>query len=262
MSVNMSPGVPRGPMPNERLRDAMLRKGFTYVTVSEQIGVDPKTVERWMTQDRIPYPKHRHAIAAMLRETESYLWPGAYSPERMAAVAQSELVQIYPRRSAVPASLWQRLLDQATMQIGILAFGGLFLHELMPHFTRTLLDKAEAGAKVEVLLGDPDGEQVVQRGRDEGIGDSMPAKVRNTVRFYEPMRGHDATTVLYHDTILYNSIYRFDDEMLVNTHLFGHPAAHAPVLHVRRLAGGDLFDTYVASYERVRARARDVWPDD
>jgi hypothetical protein len=249
-------------VPNERLRDAILRKGLTPMAVADRLGVDPKTVERWMVQDRLPYPKHRHAIAAMVTESESYLWPNAYSPERAAAIAQSEVVMVYPRRSAVPADLWQRLLGQATMQIGILAYGGLFLHELIPDLTKTLIAKAEAGAKVEVLLGDPESPQVKQRGRDEGIGDSMPAKIRNTLAFYEPMRGHYTAAVMFHDTILYNSIYRFDDEMLVNTHLFGHPAAHAPIMHLRRLAGGDLFDTYVASYERVRARAQDVWADD
>ncbi len=248
-------------MPNERLRDAMLRCRLTPAAMAEQLGVDPKTVERWTTQDRTPYPKHRHAIAVLLGQSEGYLWPNALTPERATAVAQSELVTIYPRRSAVPSELWRRLIDQATMQIGLLAYGGLFLHELIPNLTQTLIAKAEAGAKVEVLLGDPDSPQVAERGRDEGIGESMAGKIRNTLKFYEPMRGHDALTLLYHDTVLYNSIYRFDDELLVNTHLFGHPAAHAPVMHLRRLAGGDLFDTYVASYERVRARSRDVWPE-
>jgi hypothetical protein len=196
----------------------------------------------------------------MLGEGESYLWPEALDSGRAVAMAQSELVTIYPRRSAVPSQLWRRLLNQATMQIGILAYGGLFLHELIPNLTTTLMAKADAGAKVEVLLGDPDCPQVAERGQDEGIGDSMAGKIRNTLTFYQPMRGHFAAGVMYHDTVLYNSIYRFDDEMLVNTHLFGHPAAHAPIMHLRRLAGGDLFDTYVASFERVRARARDVWP--
>src|ERR1700761_7781775 len=69
-------------MPNDRLRDAMLKKGLTPTAVAEHIKVDPKTVERWITQDRSPYPRHRHAIAALLREGESYLWPNALSTER------------------------------------------------------------------------------------------------------------------------------------------------------------------------------------
>src|SRR3982751_5789933 len=105
-------------MPNDRLRDAMLKHGLTPVSIAEQLGVDPKTVERWITQDRSPYPKHRHAIAALVRESESYLWPNALSPNRSAQVAQSEVVTVYPRRSAVPTELWRRLLDQASHQVG------------------------------------------------------------------------------------------------------------------------------------------------
>lgn len=249
-------------MPNERLRDAILRHGMTPTTVAEHVGVDPKTVERWLTQDRVPYPKYRHAIAAMVRENETYLWPDAYSVERRAEATRSEVVTTYPRRSAVPSELWRRLVDQASMQIGILAYGGLFLHEMMPDLTRTLLAKAEAGAKVEILLGNPEGEQIALRGADEGIGYSMPAKIREVLRFLEPMRNHYTASVMLHDTVLYNSIYRFDDEMLVNTHLYGFPAAHAPVVHLRRLAGGDLYDTYAASLERVRAKSRDAWPEE
>ncbi|MGI9616689.1 MAG: hypothetical protein ACR2QO_27480, partial [Acidimicrobiales bacterium] len=54
-----------------------------------------------------------------------------------------------------------------------------------------------------------------------------------------------------HATTLYNSIFRFDDEMLVNTHVYGIPAAHAPVMHLRRLSGGELFDIYQISFEAV-----------
>jgi len=47
-----------------------------------------------------------------------------------------------------------------------------------------------------------------------------------------------------------------DGDMLVNTHAYGFPAAQSPVLHLRRLAGGSLFDHYQASFERVWAQAR------
>jgi hypothetical protein len=51
------------------------------------------------------------------------------------------------------------------------------------------------------------------------------------------------------------------DEMLVNTHLYGVPGAYAPVPHLRRLAGGELFDIYATSFQRVWSRAVSVWPD-
>lgn len=248
-------------MANDRLRDSMLRSGLTPSAIAEKVGVDPKTVERWITQDRIPYPRHRHAIAALLRESESYLWPTALSPERATRVAQSEVVTIYPRRSGVPLDLWQRLLNNATQRVGILVYSGLFLPEYMPRLISTLREKAEAGAEVQILLGDPDSPHVAIRGSEEGIGEAMASKIRNVLSFYERLRNVPRVSIRFHSTTLYNSIYWFDEEMLVNTHVYGFPAAHAPVLHLRRLSGGDFFDTYADSFERVWTSSRAVWPD-
>ena len=58
-----------------------------------------------------------------------------------------------------------------------------------------------------------------------------------------------------HSTVLYNSIYRFDNDILVNSHAYGTPAAQSPVLHYRRFDGGRLFSHYLSSFERVWATA-------
>jgi len=60
--------------------------------------------------------------------------------------------------------------------------------------------------------------------------------------------------LLLHDTPLYNSIYRFDDEMLINVHAYGILAAYTPVMHLRRVDGA-FFHTYLESFERVWASA-------
>ena len=65
----------------------------------------------------------------------------------------------------------------------------------------------------------------------------------------------DGVELRLHDTPLYNSIYRFDDEMLVNVHAYGILAAYTPVMHLRRVDGA-FFNTYVESFERVWASAR------
>ena len=119
-------------MPNDRLRDAMLQAGPHACGHGSTLGVDPKTVERWIDPGPQPVPASPALIAALLREGESYLWPNALTTERATQVAQSEVVHIYPRRGAVPPDLWQRLLDQANSQIGILAYAGLFLPEQNP----------------------------------------------------------------------------------------------------------------------------------
>ncbi|MEQ4300532.1 XRE family transcriptional regulator [Plantactinospora sp. B6F1] len=247
-------------MPNDRLRDALLRNGLTPVTVAEKLSVDPKSVERWMTQDRTPYPRHRHAIAALVRESESYLWPRAVSPEKAARIARSEVVQVYPRRAAVPHDLWGRLLRNAASQIGILVYAGLFLVEQEPRLIQLLKAKAAEGVKVRILLGDPDAEAIALKSVEEGTVGVMKAKIEQVMQYYRHLRGVDNTHVSFHQTTLYNSIYRFDDEMLVNTHVYGFPAPHAPVMHIRKLSGGDLFDTYSDSFDRVVTASRPAWP--
>jgi len=223
--------------------------------MAEKLEVDPKTVERWVTQDRIPYPRHRHAIAALVKESERYLWPTALTSEKAAEVSQSELVQLYPRRVNVPDELWRRLLRQAAEQIDVLVYAGLFLIEQDLRWIGMLKEKAEAGVQVRVLLGDPGAEEIAQRSIDESTVGVMEAKIRQVDRYYAKIQNVPGVDIRRHRTILYNSIYRFDDEMLVNTHIFGLPAPHAPVLHLHRLAGGGFFDQYAESFSHVLAQS-------
>ncbi len=50
---------------------------------------------------------------------------------------------------------------------------------------------------------------------------------------------------------LYNSIFVYDDEMLINQHVYGMYGYMAPILHLRRVEGGDFFDMYARSFSRV-----------
>ncbi|GAA2170518.1 DUF5919 domain-containing protein [Glycomyces rutgersensis] len=208
-------------MPNERLKDAIQAAGVTPEALADDLEVDAKTVRRWISTGRTPYPRHRSALAAMLDETEEYLWPNIDTEERQARVSQSEVICTYPRRFQVPSDLWRRLFDNATERIGILVYAGLFLPEHDPDLIDALKAKAKAGTKITVLLGDPDCDAVATRGREEGIGDTLAAKIRNVLTFYEKLRGTEGVFVGFHSATLYNSVYRYDDEMLVNTHLYG-----------------------------------------
>jgi transcriptional regulator with XRE-family HTH domain len=246
-------------MANERLRDALKKSGLTPELLAERLQVSFKTAERWVTSGRLPYPRHRHAVALLVDERESYLWPDAISPDRAAKASQSEVVNIYSRRSSLPSDVWRRLFESAQERIGILVYAGLFLPELEPRLIPILRAKAEAGARVELLLGDPKSDAVAQRGAEEGIGGAMASKVHNVLAFYDQLRGVAGVYARFHSTPLYASIYRFDDEMLVNVHAYGFPAAHCPVLHLRRLSGGELFDTYADSFDRVWSSGNPVW---
>jgi hypothetical protein len=247
-------------MPNDRLRDALFTSGITPDQAAAKLGVDPKTVERWITMGRTPYPKHRHTLAALTRESERYLWPDALTPEKATEVSNSEIVKVYAHRSLVPAELWDRLLDKATTYVDILVYVGMFMTE-KPDLPDVLRGKAESGARVRLLFGDRDAPAIKQRSLNEGIGEhTISAKIDHALAFFRPLANAPGIEVRTHGTVLYNSIYRFDDEMIVNPHVFGKVASHAPALHLRRLSAGDLFTTYEDSFTTVwEGAARSTW---
>jgi hypothetical protein len=76
--------------------------------------------------------------------------------------------------------------------------------------------------------------------RKKGIGDAMPAKIRNALSLYRPL-----------GTVLYSSIYRADNQLLVNQHAYGIPAAQAPIFRLNRTDSGDMATPYLDSFERV-----------
>lgn len=64
---------------NEPLRRALLRARLREDDIAARLGVDPKTVRRWLT-GRVPYPHNRAAIAELVGVDEADLWPDAGGP--------------------------------------------------------------------------------------------------------------------------------------------------------------------------------------
>jgi hypothetical protein len=81
----------------------------------------------------------------------------------------------------------------------------------------------------------------------------IPTKIRNTIVNLRSLIGMPGIEFRLHGTVLYNSIYRADDQMLVNAHVYGIGAYLAPILQLRHLPGADLFTTYLNSFEAVWA---------
>jgi transcriptional regulator with XRE-family HTH domain len=237
-------------MPNERLRALLLERGVTPSKLAEAVQVDAKTIERWIVGGRVPYRRHRYSVAAFFGVDESYIWPGALDRAQVAAASESEIVAVYPHRWAVPRETWERFFKQAEQEIGALVYSGMFMADDMG-VHRVFAERARAGVKVRILLGDPESPHVAERGAHEGIGDGMAARVRNAIVLFRPLQAEENIEIRLHGTILYNSIYRADDQLLVNTHIYGTPAAAAPVFHLRKIAGGDMVSTYLESFESV-----------
>lgn len=69
------PERPPRPMGNDVLRQAIREAGLTTAEVAERLGVDVKTVERWIRPGRVPHPRSRQALAELLRREQDELWP-------------------------------------------------------------------------------------------------------------------------------------------------------------------------------------------
>lgn len=233
----------------------MQASGVTAIELAESLGVDPKTVERWITQGREPYPRHRQRIAIRLGERESYLWPSVEtSPKaKRRQTTDSEVIRFYPHRSMVPSDLWDRLFAQATSEIDILVYVGMFMTE-RPNLLADMKNKAGSGTRIRILFGQRDSAAVIQRSTDERIGPrTISAKIDHVLAHFVPLMNTPGIEIRLHGTVLYNSIYRFDDEMIVNPHVYGKIASHAPALHLKKLAtgSGDLFNMYAESLDAV-----------
>ena len=233
---------------NEPLRRALLRARLREDDVAARLGVDPKTVRRWLN-GRVPYPHNRVAIAELVGADEADLWPDAGGP-LAARNRPEELGTVYPHRWAVPREAWVRLFGSAQRDIAILAYSALFLAE-DAGILRILAEKGRAGVAVRIALGDPDGLQAAVRGDEEGIGDAMAAKIRNALTLYRPLCPLENIEIRLHRIVLYNSIYRADDQLLVNQHAYGLPAAQAPVFCLCGTGSGEMTALYLDSFERV-----------
>ena len=236
---------------NELLRRFLLQAGLREDDVAARLGVDPKTVRRWLN-GRVPYPHNRAAIADLLGAEESDLWPGA-SGTLTARIRPDELSTVYPHRSAVPREVWIRFFSSAAHAIDILSYSALFLAEDR-EILRLLTEKGRADVNIRIALASPGSSQVGRRD-DEGIGDATPAKIRKALTLYRRVAEVENVEIRLHQTALYNSIYRADDELFVNQHAYGIPARHAPVFYLRDNGTGEMSALYRDSFECVWAGA-------
>ncbi len=246
---------------NERLHSVLAQRGVSPESLAEACEVDPKTVGRWLG-GRVPHRRHRFRAAQLLRVEETFLWPTPPPHgSRPDAGLGTELVGSYQNRASVPRDMWLQLLMEAQEQICVLVFSGTFFAQSNPHVAKMLAERAAAGVRVRLCFGDPSGQAVALRGREEGIGDTLAAKIRASLTYYRPLLPEAGCDVRLHDTTLYASLFRYDDNLLVNPHVWGQPASANPLLHLKRADATGWFDNYAQCFEAVWADARPWTPD-
>jgi hypothetical protein len=245
---------------NERLRAAMSASGVTVESLARSANVDPKTVHRWIA-GRIPHPRHRWAVVERVHESEGYLWPDALQPGGTPD-ASAEIVAAYPYRSQVDAGRWWRLIDGASSEIDLLGYTVYFLPQQDPRTVAALAEKCQSGCRVRLVVADPESEHVRRRDEEEQEPITLVARIKSSLRAFEPLLSCPGAELRFQDVPLYNSLFRFDDEMFVTPMLYPTPGHAAPLLHLRRLRPEGIFSRFQSHFSAVWDASTPVTPDE
>ncbi len=118
----------------------MLRAHLDPAALAAAVGVDVKTVTRWLA-GRVPHQRTRLAVADALGEAEADLWPQTRPDQAPGAESTAEVVAAYAHRADIPHHVWAALLTGATTRIDLLGYAYPFLLELLPNTMQIITDK-------------------------------------------------------------------------------------------------------------------------
>jgi hypothetical protein len=193
--------------------------------------------------------------------------PAAIKPPRVAGrdaeappmtTGNDEIVGTYPYRSRFPAEKWWELFSNATKQIDLLGYTLYFLPLEHPGLIDLLRKKCESGCVVRAAIADPDSPHVAYRDSEEKTPITLVVRINSTLQQFAPLADCENFHLRYQDIPLYNSIFRFDDQMLVTPHLFATPGSAAPLLHLRRGGAEGLFPRFADHFESVWTTTRTI----
>ena len=109
-----------------------------------------------------------------------------------------------------------------------------------------------------IALADPASDEVAARDRLEGLGGTLPGRIRSTIQHLEPLLSNPGVEVSYHGVPLYNALYRFDDQMLVTPYLYRLHGYQHPLLHLKRLGPAGIFESYAQQFEAIWTESQPI----
>jgi transcriptional regulator with XRE-family HTH domain len=243
---------------NDGLREALAAAKMTVRDLAAAVEVDEKTAARWVSdKTRIPHRKHRWAAAEALGVDEAVLWPRAVR-EALKTGHDREIVAVYPFRSALPRSLWRDLITGATKTLTFAGYTSYFLWLEVPNLRGILRRKAEQGATVRFVVGDPDGEVTRERERIEAVPLTVSTRIMVTLDELDKL-GSSVETRLS-DRHIATSVWAFDDDMIVSVHLADLLGHDSPTLHIHRRQESGLYDRFTGHVEHLWQVARPRQP--
>lgn len=244
-------------VPNDRLKQRLRAKGLSPQRFATLADVSLKTVQRWLANAEANVHEHNAQQAADVLDTTAHdLWPAKFPPSDpatspVAAMPGPFTATFYASRTQVPINVWRDHFSHAQTSIDILVIAATFLFDTLDGFLDILLAATERGVTVRFLVGDPDSQVMTIRGEEEGIGESVIARSRNSVELLAPHALTPGLHIRTHQTTLYSSIFRVDDAVIVNFHIYGSPGRNNPVMLLSRHEEPRLWATLERAFTRV-----------
>ncbi|MBH1936638.1 XRE family transcriptional regulator [Streptomyces sp. AV19] len=241
----------------------MADKKLSARQLATRIGVTAKTVERWITDEElVPHARNRVDASSVLGVDEAVLWPKAVGAV-MKTGPDREIISAYPYRSACPSSVWRQLIGDSTRDIVLAGYTNYFFWIEQPAFHATLRAKAEAGCRVRFLLGDPGSRVTEQREIIEDVALKVSTRIRISLEELAKLSDLSGLEVRFSSeedatNHVGLSVFRFDDQALVTPHLARLVGHDSPMLHLRKLQDGGLFDRFAEHTEELWEHGRPI----
>ncbi len=235
---------------SHRLESAMLRARLDSVALAEAVGVDVKTVNRWLA-GRVPHRRSRVVVARLLDEAEDLLWPQTRPDLVAGGAATAEVQGAYAHRADIPNDLWTSLILSATEQIDIAGYAYPFVLELLPDAADFLADRCRKGTRARLAFADPNCPHVAERDALEQMNGTLAGRIRNALSMLGPLTNTPGCDIGLHTSHLYNSVFRFDDTMIVTPYLLRARGYQHPALHLRKLSPHGIFSSFAEQFEQI-----------
>jgi hypothetical protein len=253
-------------MANERLWAALSEAGIEPDELARQVGVDVKTVGRWLAGTSVPYRRHRASLARALSSSEEELWPDA-AGEQDEDDPRHEILGAWPQASDLRATDWRVLLRGASEHVDLLTFR---LAELLrpAGVVESLAAKGAGGCRIRVLLPVIDSSWLaltareLQTGEEDFVGRSaLEREIELALGYLQPLLGLPGIDARAFYGDLFPLVLRFDSEMLVTQRLAAEPDGQGPLLHLRRHHARGLVDQFSRHLEMLHRAAMPLRPD-
>lgn len=236
----------------------MERAGVRPHQLARKVGVEHKTVTRWLTNpDRAPREGTRDDVGRVLGVDPVTLWPKSVQ-SRVKTGHDREIVAAYPFRSAAPTSLWAALIDGASRSLVFAGYTNYFLWQQHPRLGARLAAKAKHGARVRFLVGDPESEVTTKREEVEGVPLTVSTRIKITLDALSKMEPCEGMDARFSDQHIALSVFQFDDQMLVTPHIASLLGDESPMLHLRRLEDDGLYDRFASHVAALWESGRPV----